>query len=232
MDRVIIPLHQFEIRYTSMLDFSTFAKKIAGPYIQRTSSFNVENENTMREKITLTFGDDEATSILIWFDRVVFRTTIGIEGLESPNSLAEEAFFGILEKIKQQSTFGNFLNSLFYNLGIVEKDTSRKDVLADLTKEYLNDRNCEILMPGFNDIAVTLVHEDTYNETTLTIGPYVGVEDFSKRNIALTRGNLLELLDKQGTMFDYKILSNGQSSFDFRQYKNLLKEFKKTIEKL
>jgi hypothetical protein len=228
----ICPFHQFEIRFSPILNFSSHSKEILAPYMQRASSFQVETENTINEKISLNFEQD-SYSIVLWWDRLIFRTTVGIDNLITSNSIVDEPFLQIFKKLKEISSFGKVVSVLFYTLSVNVKNV---ESVAESTKllvdKYLKRNELECVLPGFNDIAVVWERKDTKGETNITCGPYQGVADFNKRNVFVTQKNIELLSDVGGTMVEYKALSLDIKEIDLIFYKSELKNFLSIIEKL
>lgn len=228
----ICPLHQFEIRFTPILNFAAISKEIIGPYIQRTSTFQLENENTINEKLNLNFEND-SYSIILWWDRLILRTTVGVNDLDKSNSIAQEPFFSIFDKLKSNTSFGKVNNTLFFTLSVNVKEL--KDVqesLNEITSRYLQSDVVEKILPEFNDTAVVLEKRNSKQEKTITFGPYQGINDFKKRNIEITQQNIKLLSGIVGTMIEYKVVSYETTSIDFKFYKDSLIAFNSTLEKI
>ena len=232
MDNLILPHHQFEIRYTPILDFSNFAKTLLAPYIQRTFSFSLENENTRDERISLHFEEAEAYSVLVWWDRIIFRSRLGIDKLEEANSLIQEPYFAIFQKIKEHKSFGKITYSGYYNVGVLLKPFTPNEELNRLKNKYLQKDVCENIIPNATDIAITLEHSISDSKETLRFGPYSGNDDFANQNIKLSSKHQAELLNKAGTFFTYQLTSQENNNIDFKVYRNNTRSFTNVISKL
>jgi len=226
------PVHQFEIRFTPIINLSLKIKDLLAPYIQRTTNFNIENENLASQRITLNF-DDNSYSIFITWDRIVLSSNIGIDDLSDPNSFVKEPFFAIYEKIQELSPLAACKNFLFYAIGVKEVEKSSFDDNFKFVKDkYLNGQSCDILTPGFNDCGVSLEKKSQNVTTTFTFGPYKGIIDFTNRNIQLTTKNISFVSDKQGMFAEYKSLNEQGITPDFKVYKNLISEFNDFVNRI
>ena len=58
--------HQIEIRFTPILNFDTLSKSIIAPYLKISSSFNIEEENSVRQRIILGFDSETYKIVFHW----------------------------------------------------------------------------------------------------------------------------------------------------------------------
>ena len=95
---IIVPVHQFEIRFTPILNFSNSIKEILAPFIKFSDTPpQVQRENTILE--TITFNANSNTLITVSWDRIILRHEGDIEKLSENNSIIEEPLFTIFNKI-------------------------------------------------------------------------------------------------------------------------------------
>lgn len=222
---IIETFHQFEIRFTPILNFQTSSRKIIAPYLSRTNSINIEWENTFKQRITLNF-DNDAYSITFLWDRILFQTSVGIINLKNSNSIIEEPFFAIFSKIVNLEEFGQVINCLFFtvtaNINIVYDNNRFKN-------DFLSD-DLESILP-FTDSDITLdqlINEDIIK---LNFGPYIGIEDLQKRGIKYSIDQQNELSAEGGILADLKIVK-VLNSISFKNYQFIFEESNSVLEKI
>ncbi|RWY53882.1 hypothetical protein [Mucilaginibacter gilvus] len=208
---IIQSFHQFEIRFTPILNFHILSRTIIAPYLTRTSSVNIENENLIKQRITLIF-DSEGFNISLFWDRIIFQTSSNLKNLAESNSIVEEPFFSIFKKITSLDEFGNILNCLF---NIVTINVNADYKLENFKKVFLKDDLNEIL--PYKDVAITLNEIVNNNVTEVSFGPYVGIEDLTNRKIKYSLIHEEELRTAGGVFSDLKIVDEVDS-VDFKTY--------------
>jgi hypothetical protein len=203
---IITPVHQFEIRYSTIINFTSVVRPVIAPFVKLASRVIIDNENLITEKITLIF-DDEFYHISVFSDRIIFRCErFDTSDLANNNSFIEEPFFNIYDKISQLPDFGT-TNSILYFTFYVNTQTSKK--IETLRKEFIesnfSSNSCVSMISGLTDIAVTLeAKEEDGSALSISTGPYLGIEDINKRNFNISDKKLLGELENLGQIIDYK----------------------------
>lgn len=217
--------HQFEIRYSPIFNFPLVSREIIGPYISRTSSINMQEENSIKERITLNFDNDTNSIVFLW-DRMLFNTSYGIFGLKNNNSVIEEPFFSLFSKISALKSFEQVKNCLFYSVAV------------NVSKNYDNNKFAtEFLQPTiksilpFDDNAVTLAKEENDNITNLNFGPYMGIEDLRKRGLKYPLNQQEALNASGGILVDLKIVK-VLNSINFKSYQKIFSESNSIKERI
>lgn len=98
---MICPKLEFEIIYSPILNFSQVYKEKIGPFIRLASNININNENSLKETIRITFSE-EKLDITCNLDRIIFRTQGDLERLTKSSQSPVRIVFDILEAIKQR----------------------------------------------------------------------------------------------------------------------------------
>lgn len=226
MSDVFIPIHQFEIRYTPILDFDMGSKKIVSPFIKLVNSFQIEQENTHRQRISLKFNEDFDT-IGVWWDRI-FIKTIATDGnfTESPSSFTS-LFQPIFEKLKELDSFGNIHTIIFHTIAVKPYVGEIKDIINDFKSEYFTDKIDDFCKDA-QDYGVVIESQKNEKHITCNLGPYVGVEDLIKRNI----GTLTDdKYNQRGRMITVTITATKED-ITHKYYKELNELANSYIEKL
>jgi hypothetical protein len=219
--------HQFEIRYTAILDFPNTIRKSISPFVKFAKRITVDNESSHNERITLSFDDDYYQIFITW-DRIILRFEGDKELLGKNNSIIEEPFFTIFKKIREHDNFGEINNTLYYSFIIVPKD-EKKTLLEDFLKKYLI--NYQKIVEHPTDIAVTLENKINDIQATLTFGPYFGEEDLKKRNISVKNPQITKVINDHGLCCDLKMLHITKTA-NFSDYKEACKIEKNFLDKL
>lgn len=225
---MLVPIHQFEIRFTPLIDFARISKEIIGPYVKLTTKFNIEFENTVNQKINLLF-EPQGYSIHLYWDRIFLKTSLGFSQLENSTSILNEPFLNILNKLKNLDSFGTVDSFIFYAIVIkIQEKTSFDEIVKEFKSKYFSEHINEI-MNDSQDCAVIL--EKTKNDIIYgsTFGPYKGLEDLKRRNIILVNDDLE--YSQPGLMMELKI-NGSQSDITSRFYKDLVKSANLMVEKL
>lgn len=222
-------VHQFEIRYSNILTFSQFGKDIISPFVQLASSVEVANENSFREKITLTFEGDY--QIIISWDRIILRKEGEISNLSHNNSIVEEPFYNILSKLKGLSGFGQVRNILYYSFWVrPNTEQNKSEILNDFNSKYLTQTSLNI-EPNLTDTAIHLESIGDPRQTFITIGPYFGPNDLAKHQIEINNVEFKKKLDCIGEALVFKCFEMTKVA-SFSEYKNLAKLEQEYIEKI
>ncbi|MBT8265385.1 MAG: hypothetical protein HKO81_06580 [Flavobacteriaceae bacterium] len=223
-----VPVFQFEIRYNHILNFSQIARDLLAPYVKLTQSIKIDKQNTIEETYWLNF-DDEGYLLIISWDRMVIRAQGDLNLYTESNSPVESLYFDIFKKISKMPEFGSVQRSLFYGIGIAESD-KQDDHLRNFTGNTFKFDPVKVL-DGVDDTAIVLESKSESKTMSITFGPYWGKNDILKREIKPINPALLEDVDFQGIMMEYKqVLLETNVSFD--NFKNRCKEFNNTFKEI
>lgn len=225
----ICPIHQFEVRFTPILNFPYIIKETLAPFVGLSNRIHIQNEGSVNEKITLYF-DSEHYEISIMWDRVIFKSEGDFFKLSNNNSILEEPFFNVLSKIKKLSTFGSLNNYLLYVVIVNPLDRPLKEIVDIFSKKHFSNFTID-LSKDITDGAIVLENVEENLKKNITFGPYIGIEDLEKRNITPIRPDVLDKIDKCGELLECKIVEKT-ASISFKTYKTLIKEIEKIINKL
>jgi len=197
-----VPVFQFEIRYNHILDFSQIARTLIAPYFKLSHSFKIDKQDTLEERITLQFDNDNYQISVDW-DRIVIKGNNVLNSFVENNSPVETPFFAILKKLKDLEGFKSVVNLVFVAIYIKELDVKKEELFSKFSDTFLNPRTVDIFSTS-NDLALVLEEKSKDQETTITFGPYIGSEDLTRRALKpLNIGNLNNT-DFLGIMMEYK----------------------------
>src|ERR1035437_4996311 len=217
---ITVPSHQFEIRYTKILNFQSLMGEVISPFVPMALDIITENEKAVQHcRYTLLF---QGYSIIVTWDRVLIRYDGDLKVLTENNSIIEEPFFNLFDKIKNIGSFGNVLNCLCVTHIINHFDTVPTDINKDFIGDYLNKINIEKIITNPTDVSIILEKNTEGKQITLQFGPYVGIIDLQKRNIFPQNPDIEQHLNIVGEMAEIKILEMLKS-ISFAKYKELLK---------
>lgn len=217
---ITVPFHQFEIRYTKILNFQTLIKEVIAPFIPMALDILIENENAVqRSRYTLLF---EGYSIIVTWDRVLIKYEGDLKVLNENNSIVEEPFFNLFYKIKDLGSFGNVENCLCATHIINHTEKNQANIKKDFSGTYLNKNNIEKIISNPTDIAIVLEKNTDGKQITVQFGPYIGIADLQKRNIFPQNQDVIKHINIIGEMAEIKILEILKS-ISFAKYKELLK---------
>ncbi|PIX36412.1 MAG: hypothetical protein COZ21_08160 [Bacteroidetes bacterium CG_4_10_14_3_um_filter_31_20] len=216
---ITIPLHQFEIRYTKILNFSCLIQEAIAPFIPMALNVQVERENTVNCRYSLFF---QGYFIIITWDRILIIYEGEIKGLNESNSIIEEPFFNLYNKIKELKVFGNALNCLSNTIIINHTEKKQEDNIKDFCEKYLIKSNIEKIISNPSDATIILEKKINEKQIILQYGPYNGIEDLNNRNVLPQSKDIITQLDKYGEMLDIKIFE-PLKAISFLKYKEHLK---------
>jgi len=217
---ITVPFHQFEIRYTKMPDFQSQIKYIIAYFVPMALDVVVENENSVhRCRYTLTFDD---YIIIVTWDRILIKYEGDIKGLNENNSIIEEPFFNLFNKISDIPTFGNVLNCLCASIFIRHLDVSQETAVRDFSSTFLRMENLSKIMNNPSDAAIILDKMIDSKQIILQYGPYLGIADLQKRNIIPQKDFIIEKLGSLGEMAEIKVFETLKN-ITFTKYKELFK---------
>jgi hypothetical protein len=227
----ITPMHQFEIRYTNILDFPNVIGGAISPFVQLASKIDIESEYSHNQKVILSFESDYYTITVSW-DRIIIRTNGDCSGLSDNNSIIDNPFFEIISKIKEIKAFGSIKNFLYYTYSVNILDIELEELQKSFANKYLTKIARE-LHPNLSDSSVILEQVKDNRQTHLTIGPYVGVSDLNKRGIPIINPNLFDIVEKTGEVAEFKYYEETKSvSFnDYKRITNVEQEYYNKIWK-
>jgi hypothetical protein len=192
---------------------------VIAPFVPMALDVNVEQENTVNCRYLFRF---EGYEIYLYWDRAIIKTDGEIKHLKENNSIIEEPFFNLFNKIKELSAFGTVLNCLCVTVFINHTDKKQTEIVEEFANKFLLIKNTEKLISKPSDICLVL--EKNINEKQLSIqyGPYLGMEDLKKRGVVTKNREILTQLDKLGEMAEVKIFE-PLHSITFAKYKEYLK---------
>lgn len=228
---ILSPVHQFEIRFTTLLNFSNVVRPIVAPFAKLATRTIVDNENLISEKISLIF-DDEFYQILILSDRIIFRSDrYDVNNLLQNNSFIEEPFFNIFNKIFELQDFGKITNVLFWSFYINTQPSKQfENVREEFKVKNFNADGYISFIPRLTDMAITLESKDEHgSQLSITTGPYIGIEDLTKRGLKVNDKALLVELANVGEIIEYKYFMIT-SKVNFSIYKELTKKAEAIIQ--
>ena len=129
---ITVPFHQFEIRYTKILNFQALIGEIIAPFAPMALDILLENENAIQLcRYTLLFP---GYSIIVTWDRVFIKYEGDLKVLTENNSIVEEPFFNLFNKIKESIFFGNVLNCLCVTIIVNHSDKNKSEIINDFLK--------------------------------------------------------------------------------------------------
>jgi len=223
-------IHQLEIRYTTIINFSSIIKDIIGPFIKLTDNVSIANENSFKEKITLNF-DSGLYTIIISSNLLLLKYEGDTETLKTSNSIIENPYLGIYGRLKSSQYFGRIVNTLFYAFNVsVDPNNKLSDVVKKSSIDGLNPYILEI-NKEISDVGVILEMEKKDKSLTrINLGPYKGYADLEKRNLSINNTENEEIINDYGFAFEYTLLSY-LNDFSFSDYKKMQLEFINTSKK-
>ena len=225
---ITVPFHQFEIRYTKLLNFSSVIQNTIAPFVPLALDVNVEQENTVNCRYSFRFDNYE---IYLYWDRAIIRTDGEISHLTENNSIIEEPFFNLFSKIKNIPSFGSILNCLCASIFINHTEKSQQDIVDNFSNKYNDTDNTEKIIIKPTDVCLVLEKTIDKKQLSLQFGPYLGIEDLKKRGIATKNKDVLSQLDKYGMMAEVKVFE-PLHNVSFATYKEYLKMTLSLQEKL
>ncbi len=217
---ITVPFHQFEIRYTKILNFQSLIKEVIAPFIPMALDILIEKESTVQRcRYTLLF---EAYSIIVIWDRILIKYEGDLKVLIENNSIIEEPFFNLFNKIKELESFGNIVNCLCATIIINHSDKNQSEIIKYFTGMFLNKNNIEKIISNPSDVAIALDKNTDGKQINLQYGSYLGINDLQKRNIFPQNQDIIKQINISGEMADIKIFESLKS-ISFAKYKELLK---------
>lgn len=217
--QITIPFHQFEIRFTKLLNFSSMVQDVIGPFASMALDVNVEQENTINCRYSFRF---EGYEVFLYWDRILIKTDGEIKHLKDNNSIIEEPFFNMFNKIKELSGFGRVLNCLCVSIIINHTGKNQTEIVEAFSNKFLLTKNSDKLLSNPSDICLILEKNINERQESIHYGPYLGIEDLKKRAIVTKNREILAQLDKFGEMAEVKIFE-PLHSISFSKYKEYLK---------
>ncbi|MFO7890371.1 MAG: hypothetical protein R6V04_08525 [bacterium] len=225
------PFFQLEVRYTPILDFTNFSRTLLAPYIKLTDRIGVDQENTFKETFQL-ISDKDKYLIAVNWDRIYLRGQGDITEMENDNSTVEQIFFQILGDILKYKEFAEIRSYLLFisTVWFPEDDSGNVSNISHFTNNYIKSKATNLLN-STTDMALELIYKGDQNETTLTLGPYFGLDDLQKRKAQPSFEVEDFNLDREGQMAEIKIFERN-NHFDFNKFKELVKIYREYYAKL
>lgn len=214
------PIHQFEIRYSSILNFPKAIGEVLAPFVKLASRLNIDQENSHNEKVTLFFDEEQYIITAAW-DRIIFKKENLTQDLSENNSILESPFLDIFSKLKEEKSFGEITNYLFYSFNVKVVDKQINEVKDDFINQRLHNLFISKI-PNVSDVGVSLEFEEKNGRVILNSGPYLGLEDIQKRSFNLIYPIPEGLVGKTGELAEFRYHESGKK-FTFAMYKEIKK---------
>ena len=217
--KVITPIHQFEIRYSNILNFPHVIGEVLSPFVKLASRVKIDQENSRQEKLTLFFDEEQYFIITSW-DRIIIKKENLTQDLSENNSIIESPFLDIFAKVKEVKGFGEVANFLFYSLNVKIIDKPIEEFKNNFLNQRLNKSFIEKLS-AVSDVGVNLEFnvEDKSGNVSVGTGPYFGLEEIKKRGQNLIYF-IPEELEKTGELIEFRYIEIGKK-FSFPKYKEI-----------
>lgn len=225
---ITIPFHQFEIRYTKLLNFSTSIQEAIAPFIPMAIDIQVDSEDSNDCKYNLIF---DGYNIFVSWDRVIIKYDGEIKKLRENNSIIDEPFFNLFSKIKELQAFGNVINCLCVSIIINHTGKNETEIVDEFIDKLLVKANTDKILSKPSDVCIILNKDIDEKQISIQYGPYIGVEDLKKRIVLPQNREVLQRLDKFGEMAEVKIFETLKT-ISFAKYKEHLKmtlEYQKAL---
>lgn len=226
----ICPVHQFEIRFSNILNFPIVIRKAIAPFVKFASRIVIDNENSHQERITL-FFDEQQFQISITWDRIFIKSeSDSYFSLNENNSIIEEPFFNIFSKITDLEEFGEVNNFLFFSIFVNPIEKELDTIISNFTKKYLTENSLSILS-DYSDAGIAIEKQKDTSFLFLNFGPYIGLDDIRKKNVDVKNNELIKRLDCVGEMLEYKYFEHNKN-ISFKKYKEIFENQTEYIIKL
>lgn len=227
------PVHQFEIRYSKLLNFSHLAQDVLAPFIPFCRDVQVEHELTRNAKYSLLYDN---YNILIQHDRLLFRFEGEINNLLDSGSIVQEPFFAIYKKLSETSYFGTVRDLLMYTIYVRPDENATNDkeseIIQEFSSRYINVKEANAIVSNLSDISLVLETKRANETVTVAFGPYFGVIDLNNRGQFLVTQEMLERCAVLGQMCELKVLHQQPRELNFALYKSLYKTSQDYVKKL
>jgi hypothetical protein len=143
--------HQFEIRYTPMLNFNSVYKAFLGHFL-RNIEFAIHNEHTKDENVVLRYNR-ESYQIEFRWDRIIFISEGNRNDLDKAQGPLFN-FFEIFDKLCRGDTSVVVLNALVSGSFLIEVDDDVKNIFQRFKNKYIAGVNFDFA--GFaEDYSIT-----------------------------------------------------------------------------
>ena len=224
---LLIPVHQFEIRYTYLTDFAVTAREIIAPFALLATNIKIENENLTSSRYILLFEKDNYSIIFSW-DRLIIRYEGDLDSLIINNSIIEQPFLNMVSKIKEAKYFGKITNYLCYTIFVkiypkeFQSPSIQESNIKSFSKRFLNLSETDLLISNPSDFAINLEKKRDGKQQSIIFGPYRGVEDLHKRGIIAQTKKIIDNSELNGEIAEVKILEE-LNNISFGKYKEAVK---------
>jgi len=227
MENIFIPSHQFEIRFTEILDYSKL-KSTINPFAKIASNVQIQNENTHFERTIFVFQDISAQIHVFW-DRIMFT----IEGSEfkSPdkNEFIIKTFFKIFETLKKSELFGVVKNILYFKI-LLKEIKDEPEVCKTISEKNISS-SFRSIFPGFNDLGIYTEYEYKNAQVFFNYGNYKGLNDLKRRNINIGNLEVVKKASFTGEMIEFKY-HDITANVSLTNYIDIVKYEMSQVEKL
>jgi hypothetical protein len=234
-----VPVHQFEIHFSALLNLPHTAQRVIAPFIPLCKDFRVENEFSANTQYTLIFANYQ---IFLRNDKLIFRYEGELDLLSEQGSIVQNPFFEIFVRLKDSELFGTVkLKLMFFifvkpdkewNVGDVPDEKEKITEAKKVSEKYLNEKNIFGLVDKLTDLSVNLESTEGAETLSMTFGPYFGILDINKRNIVLVTKEMIDRSQTMGDMCELKIIDNDHDNVNFGRYKLLMSKAQEHINRL
>lgn len=234
-----VPIHQFIIRYSQLLNFPQVAQKAVAPFIPLCKQFQVENEFNRNAKYTLSYGN---YVIILQREQMFFQYEGEPQVLSETSSIVQDPFFAIFTRLSESEMFGVVKEVLILSIFVkpdtelakrqeVEKNEKQR-LAQDIADKYLKVESLSPIMEEIDDIGIVLDRFEGQKQVVLSFGPYFGFADINKRGLVLTTNEMLERCKTFGQMCEIRIVDKDAKGANFGRYKVLSNMTQSYIKKL
>lgn len=227
---VFVVVHQFEIRYSVMIDFLNFIADTLAPFSSDTTKLSIEDKNASTAKYVF-FYENDSYSIMTTWDRIVFRYEGELDQLVKNNSIIEEPFFNIFSKIKETKNFGRVIDHLCYTMAVntASPEQNAEKAINEFSSRYLKQASTQQILGMPTDLKLVIERKEGSKLESIEMGPYLGIEDLEKRKVNVEK--LKTKASGYGEIAEIKI-HEITSSVSFAKYKEAVSATKKIMGRI
>ncbi len=229
------PVHQFEIRFSKLLNFSSIAEEVLSPFIPFSNDIQIDRTGG-NANYNLIYDN---YNIGLQYDRILIRFEGDIEPLQESGSVVQDPFFAIYKKLSEHTSFGAAKNLLLYTIYVKTNDSDDIDskfssIVSDFTKKYVKTEETKAIIENLDDISLTFELKGENELIRLEFGPYKGIGDLNKRNFLIASQEMANKCLPMGQMCIATITGSLAKSkgLNFSSYKSLYNISKSYIHNL
>lgn len=221
-------LFQFEIRFKPILNFYDSIPSVIAPFLAISTNINITDERTKNSRFIIDYSESK-NKIIIGWDRIVIRFEGDTSQLVKSNSIIDEPFLSIFEKIRERPEFVGVTDYLLYSVVVKQLELEKEVILSNFIGKYYKD-SLQDLIKNPTDVALVTQKKSTDEFVYIQKGPYLGVEDLRVRN-ALPEFTSLENFELLGEMAEIKIFRKT-NKMNFSLFKGVMTEYTQIIGSL